>query len=160
MHGSLADIANTAVLGAPFDTATSWRPGARFGPGPCQAVPRRKTRRAQPLLSQRASVAAASAWAAQTSCLAMRLSRSFLSVSRVSSTNRKRSPEQSYYLVDCGDSKMPFFLGNAVALDVLEADYKTLIDRSPATKASKGAKTIAKDGEFHPRVVMLGGDHT
>ncbi len=61
--------------------------------------------------------------------------------------------------VDCGDSRMSFY-SNDLALKTLEDDYRMLVNREAQTHLSPEAKSIALDGRHHPRVMMLGGDHT
>ncbi|WWC69057.1 agmatinase [Kwoniella pini CBS 10737] len=116
-NSTLYDI---AILGAPFDTATSWRPGARFGPGGIRN-----------------------------------------GAQRLGGANRLlgNNPFLDYTVVDCGDSRMTFY-SNDLALATLEADYRSLINRSIATSFRKDEASLALDGQHHPRVVMLGGDHT
>ena len=61
--------------------------------------------------------------------------------------------------MDCGDSKMSFY-SNDLALATLEQDYRMLVDREVATPFEDSQESLALDGKHHPRVVMLGGDHT
>ncbi|OCF71926.1 agmatinase [Kwoniella mangroviensis CBS 8886] len=84
-----------AILGAPFDTATSWRPGARFGPGGIRG-----------------------------------------GAQRLGGANR--------------------LLGND-AFQELEIGASLTV-RSQLLK--NGEESLALDGQHHPRVMMLGGDHT
>ncbi|WWD22568.1 agmatinase [Kwoniella shandongensis] len=109
-----------AILGAPFDTATSWRPGARFGPGGIRN-----------------------------------------GAQRIGGGNRLMGNNAfaEYKIVDCGDSRMTFY-SNDLALATLEADYRTLLNRTVHTSFQDDQTSLALDGKHHPRVVMLGGDHT
>ncbi|ORY26994.1 arginase family-domain-containing protein [Naematelia encephala] len=120
MTADNATLFDIAVLGAPFDTATSWRPGARFGPGGIRN-----------------------------------------GAQRLGGGNRLlgNDPFQDYKVVDCGDSRMTFY-SNDLALKTLEDDYRILINRSIHTSFQNGEQSLALDGQHHPRVVMLGGDHT
>ncbi|KAK4687893.1 agmatinase, partial [Tremellales sp. Uapishka_1] len=115
-----ATLFDIAVLGAPFDTATSWRPGARFGPGGIRN-----------------------------------------GAQRLGGANRLLgvAPFQDLKIVDCGDSKMSYY-SNDIALATLEEDYYSLTRRGIATAFQDGEQSLALDGKHHPRVVMLGGDHT
>ncbi|WWD01465.1 agmatinase [Kwoniella sp. B9012] len=109
-----------AILGAPFDTATSWRPGARFGPGGIRG-----------------------------------------GAQRLGGANRLLGNDafQELEIVDCGDSRMTFY-SNDLALATLEDDYRSLINRPISTSFKNGEESLALDGDHHPRVMMLGGDHT
>ena len=53
---------------------------------------------------------------------------------------------------------------NAVAIDQMEVAYSTLLARPVAKAAGTGGfdatSTFALDGQAHPRIVTLGGDHT
>ncbi|KAK8845619.1 agmatinase [Kwoniella newhampshirensis] len=120
MTADNATLFDFALLGAPFDTATSYRPGARFGPGGIRNGAQR-----------------------------IGGGNSLLGVNAF----------QDYKIVDCGDSMMSFY-SNDVALATLEKDYRTLINRPIATAFQDGQESLALDGQHHPRVVMLGGDHT
>ncbi|WVQ84054.1 agmatinase [Cryptococcus sp. DSM 104549] len=120
MTADVNELFDIALLGAPFDTATSWRPGARFGPGGIRNG-------------------------------AQRLG----SGNRILGVN----PYLDYKIVDCGDSRMTFY-SNDLALATLEADYRVLINRTVHTPFAEDEKSLALDGKHHPRVVMLGGDHT
>ncbi|EKM55971.1 uncharacterized protein PHACADRAFT_256966 [Phanerochaete carnosa HHB-10118-sp] len=124
--GDDIDVAyDVAVLGAPFDTATSYRPGARFGPNGIRQGSRRI---------------------------------------RIEGINVPMKLRISDHLdvVDCGDVPM-VFVDNKVALRQLEIANSALLSRESLRSSSylaSGAKSIAKDGKFHPRVLTLGGDHT
>lgn len=59
--------------------------------------------------------------------------------------------------VDCGDVPMSKF-NNHVALDQLEDAYIHLLNKTTIDK--KLSSTISKDGEAHPKMLTLGGDHT
>ncbi|GAA5944685.1 hypothetical protein JCM10213_009185 [Rhodosporidiobolus nylandii] len=116
-----------AVLGFPFDTAVSYRGGARFGPNGIRQGSRRMA------------------------------------------TNRGYSIPWNFnpFLVgadvtDCGDVPISPY-DNTLALDQMEAAYRTLLARpvkTAWTKANGGMKTLALDGKEHPKIVSLGGDHT
>ncbi|KAI0756872.1 Arginase/deacetylase [Daedaleopsis nitida] len=116
-----------AVLGMPFDTAVTYRPGARFGPYAIRSGSRR----------QREARGYTLAW--------------------------KINPyELGSRIMDCGDVPVNPF-DNALAVDQMEVAYSSLLARSPvggmSTRASV-TKRFAKDGQQHPRVISLGGDHT
>ncbi|KAI0806924.1 agmatinase [Fomes fomentarius] len=111
---------DVAIIGAPFDTATSFRPGARFGPNGIRKGSRR------------------------------------LGVNRINVPAKIRVSD---YLdvVDCGDVPM-VLTDNKVALRQLELANAALL--SGTSLRTHSGKSIAKDGQFHPRVLTLGGDHT
>ncbi|KAI0752932.1 Arginase/deacetylase [Daedaleopsis nitida] len=71
------------------------------------------------------------------------------------------SPYELTNVLDCGDVPVNPF-DNALALDQMEIAYHTLLRRTPTNKdPSKDiTKQFAKDGQAHPRIVSLGGDHT
>jgi agmatinase len=115
------------ILGFPFDTTTSYRPGARFGPFAIRSGSRRQSARGYTL-----------AW--------------------------NTSPyELGASMLDCGDVPLSAY-SNPLAIDQMEAAYSTLLARpvkggnSAAYKSRTAA--LAKDGEEHPRIITLGGDHT
>ncbi|CAK5278445.1 unnamed protein product [Mycena citricolor] len=109
-----------ALLGMPFDTTTSYRPGARFGP---QAIRVGSGSNGYTLAWDHSALD----WGAR--------------------------------IMDCGDVPTTM-MDNAMAIDQMEVAYSTLLGRpvSGETKASTAA--LSKDGQEHPRIVTLGGDHT
>jgi len=111
---------DVAVVGAPFDIATSYRPGARFGPNGIRQGSRR------------------------------------LGVDRINVQMKTRVSEH-LDVVDCGDVPMVYIDGK-VALRQLQQANSILLSRT-TTRTFEG-KSLAKDGNFHPRVLTLGGDHT
>ncbi|KAH8829845.1 Arginase/deacetylase [Flagelloscypha sp. PMI_526] len=115
-----------AILGLPFDTTTSYRPGARFGPSGIRHGSRRLHYPSGYSLS----------WGSNPWKLG--------SVVR-----------------DCGDVPLAQ-TDNMKALDQMETAYTSLLSRPVA--ASEGfverTKGLALDGQEHPRIVTLGGDHT
>ncbi|TBU28994.1 agmatinase [Dichomitus squalens] len=111
---------DVAVLGAPFDTATSFRPGARFGPNGIRQGARR------------------------------------LGIDRINVPAKIRITDH-LDVVDCGDVPM-VLTDNKVALRQLELANAALLSKT--SLRSYEGKSIAKDGQFHPRVLTLGGDHT
>jgi len=111
---------DVAVIGAPFDIATSYRPGARFGPNGIRQGSRR------------------------------------LGIDRLNVQMKTRISEH-LDVVDCGDVPM-VYIDNKVALRQLQQANSILLSR--ATSRTVEGKSLAKDGNFHPRVLTLGGDHT
>ncbi|KAF7308560.1 hypothetical protein HMN09_00705100 [Mycena chlorophos] len=115
------------ILGFPFDTTTSFRPGARFGPFAIRSGSRRQG-------LGRATLA----WGT--------------------------SPEeQGAALLDCGDVPLSA-TDNVRALAQMEAAYSTLLMRpvhgGTSAKYKSRTAAFALDGQEHPRLVTLGGDHT
>ncbi|OTB19114.1 hypothetical protein K445DRAFT_313989 [Daldinia sp. EC12] len=103
-----------AILGAPFDTGVTARPGARYGPKGIRVG------------SQR--IAAETAWSVYTG----------------------KNPLLSWAtIVDCGDVTLPW-LDNNVALAKLVKAHKVV----------SGRKVSNESYSSHPRIIMLGGDHT
>ncbi|KAH7926930.1 agmatinase [Leucogyrophana mollusca] len=119
-----------AFLGAPFDTGTSYRPGARFGPSGIRAGSRR-----------------------------LRLCGGYnvpLEVNPFLSDLK---------LVDCGDIPVTPY-DNAWAIKQIEEGHKALLHRPAFSPLGADALTgkplipFALDGQNHPRIITLGGDHT
>ncbi|GAA5842205.1 hypothetical protein JCM9279_002818 [Rhodotorula babjevae] len=116
-----------AVLGMPFDTSVSYRPGARFGPNAIRQGSRRHA-------SNRAY---SIPWNMNP----------FLAGADI---------------VDCGDVPVSPY-DQALALDQMETAYSTLLARKVATEFTKEhgkTQAHALDGEEHPVIISLGGDHT
>lgn len=116
-----------AVLGMPFDTGVSYRPGARFGPYAIRSGSRR----------QRDSRGYTLSWGANPYAL-------------------------GYKVMDCGDVPVTPF-DNALAVDQMEVAYDSLLSRTiKQTDKNLVSYTskLAKDGQEHPRIVTMGGDHT
>ncbi|KIM47554.1 hypothetical protein M413DRAFT_15739 [Hebeloma cylindrosporum] len=125
LENEAADF-DIAVLGLPFDTAVTYRPGARFGPFAIRSGSRR----------QREGRGYTLSWA--------------------------NNPfELGHKIIDCGDVPISPF-DNALAVDQMEVAYSTLLARKVARGDGVHPMTslIAKDGQEHPRIVSLGGDHT
>lgn len=126
---------DVAVLGVPIDTAVSYRPGARFGPRAIRQGSARQT--------------------------------VFRSFNPVLGINPYVSQTK---FMDCGDVPVTPF-DNALAFRQIEEAYDDIIGRPLPTgpgsiealppKTSKGKPTyVAKDGKSHPRVALMGGDHS
>ena len=126
---------DVAVLGVPIDTAVSYRPGARFGPRAIRQGSARQT--------------------------------VFRSFNPVLGINPYLSQTK---FMDCGDVPVTPF-DNALAFRQIEEAYDDIIGRPLPTgpgsiealppKTSKGKPTyVAKDGKSHPRVALMGGDHS
>ncbi|KAH9486323.1 Putative agmatinase 1 [Psilocybe cubensis] len=115
-----------AILGMPFDTAVTYRPGARFGPFAIRSGSRR----------QRTARGYTLSWANDPYALGQKI-------------------------IDCGDVPINPF-DNALAVDQMEVAYSTLLRRTVARdpEAQPVTSLLSKDGEEHPRIVSLGGDHT
>lgn len=120
-----SQLFDIAVLGMPFDSAVSYRPGARFGPYGIRSGSRR------------------------------------ISPARGYTTAWGYNPyKQDAVIKDCGDVPIvPFDV--QYAADQMQTAYSTLIKRKTATQTgpSSISKKLAKDGESHPRIITLGGDH-
>jgi agmatinase len=67
-------------------------------------------------------------------------------------------PWKELHMVDCGDAPLTFF-DNMLALNTLEKVYKSIIER-PTKKTDWKGVSVARDRKHHPRVMTLGGDHT
>ncbi|KZT02498.1 Arginase/deacetylase [Laetiporus sulphureus 93-53] len=117
-----------ALLGMPFDTAVTYRPGARFGPYAIRSGSRR----------QRETRGYTLAW-------------------------RVNPYELGSKIIDCGDVPVSPF-DNALAVDQMEVAYSSLLARPVVTKGLTDSPAVvrdfAKDGQEHPRIITLGGDHT
>lgn len=118
------------IIGFPFDTTTSYRPGARFGPYAIRSGSRR-----QGLGGGRGYTLA---WGSSPS-------------------------DFGTSLLDCGDVPISAY-DNAKAIDQMEAAYSTLLSRpvfgGTAANYKERTRAFALDGQEHPRIVTLGGDHT
>ncbi|KAI0927993.1 hypothetical protein AcV7_009307 [Taiwanofungus camphoratus] len=111
---------DVAILGAPFDTGTTYRSGARFGPNGIRQGGRR------------------------------------LGVSRINVPMNIRVSDH-LEVADCGDVPM-VYVDNKVALRQLEHASKELLSRTSWHQYEE--RSLAKDGQFHARILALGGDHT
>ncbi|KZT07488.1 agmatinase [Laetiporus sulphureus 93-53] len=120
LGADINELYDVAVLGAPFDTATTYRSGARFGPNGIRQGARR------------------------------------LGIDRIYVPLKTRVSEH-LEVVDCGDVPM-VYIDNKVALRQLEQAGMSVLHRR-SLRTYEG-KSLAKDGNFHPRILMLGGDHT
>ncbi|EGR48242.1 Arginase/agmatinase/formimionoglutamate hydrolase [Trichoderma reesei QM6a] len=124
-----------AILGAPFDTAVTARPGARFGPKAIRA----------------ASVRKAYGYSLYTGEI-VNARTTFKDLCHQSSFNpyQGRDPVRDWArVVDCSDAPLTF-LDNRVALRTLDQAHRAVSGR---TTAHPEKSTI-------PRIVTLGGDHT
>ncbi|KAF7360117.1 hypothetical protein MVEN_00740100 [Mycena venus] len=111
-----------AILGFPFDTTTSYRPGARLGP--------RSIRMGSPGGGSGHTLA----WGSGPFDFGARI-------------------------IDCGDVPLTP-MDNAKAIDQMEVAYSTLLARPVQGETTSSTSAMAKDGQAHPRLVTLGGDHT
>lgn len=130
-----------ALLGMPFDTAVSYRPGARFGPYAIRSGSRRQRNGRGYTLS----------WKVDPYELGPRI-MDCGDVSQVSTLTNKHET------ADCNlvHSKVPVSpFDNALAVDQIEVAYSTLLARAPATDGAVASSTqkFAKDGERHPRII-------
>ncbi|KII94050.1 hypothetical protein PLICRDRAFT_36283 [Plicaturopsis crispa FD-325 SS-3] len=66
---------------------------------------------------------------------------------------------QGTKIIDCGDVPVTPF-DNALAIDQIQVAYSTLLSRPVANAEMTATRGLAKDGQEHPRIVSLGGDHT
>ncbi|ORY25446.1 putative arginase [Naematelia encephala] len=115
-----------AVLGVPFDSAVSFRPGARFGPYGLRSGSRRQRHErawGQPL--------------------------------------QINPYDSGLDVIDCGDIPVTPF-DPATAIRQINAAYRSMLARPVLNSAKMDDLGMQRglDGEFHPRVVALGGDHT
>lgn len=156
-----------AVLGMPFDTSVSYRPGARFGPNAIRQGSRRHaTNRAYSI-----------PWFARFPLVL------FLVRQLTHDLCRNFNPFLAgAKVLDCGDVPISPY-DNALAMDQIETAYSSLLAREVSTEFMQGAfarmslaqdelltrtrgaehgdtKSLALDGKEHPKIVTLGGDHT
>lgn len=126
-----------AIIGVPFDNAVSYRPG-------------------------------------ESIFTAQLISGARFGPYGIRSGSRRQRPERGYSLqlninpyqsgatiLDCGDIPVTPF-DTAVAIQQIKAAYSSLLHRhvvSPDAMESLGM-IRGLDGEYHPRLVALGGDHT
>ncbi|KAI0784994.1 arginase family-domain-containing protein [Abortiporus biennis] len=67
-----------------------------------------------------------------------------------------------FKVLDCGDVPVSPF-DNALAVDQMQVAYSTLLSRSRASGVpfpTNSLEPLALDGQEHPRIITLGGDHT
>jgi len=69
------------------------------------------------------------------------------------------NPYDHVKVVDCGDIPITPF-DNEVALDQMQTAYRTLLNRPIVGKTAGKNTVLGKDGQEHPRIISLGGDHT
>ncbi|WRT66092.1 uncharacterized protein IL334_003045 [Kwoniella shivajii] len=115
-----------ALLGVPFDSAVSFRPGARFGPYALRSGSRRQ-----------------------------RPDRGY-------SSRLEVNPYTSgLYVLDCGDVPVTPF-DPATAIKQVKAGYKSVLHHPVVNEEEMKRLHMQKglDGEYHPRIIALGGDHT
>ncbi|KAI0926652.1 hypothetical protein AcV5_007384 [Taiwanofungus camphoratus] len=124
------ELFDVAFIGAPFDTGTSYRPGARFGPAGIRAGSRRLT-----------------LYGGYNVPLQV---NPFLSGLKI---------------VDCGDIPVTPY-DNKYAIQQIEEGHKALLHRQTFSPLGNDSITglplqsISLDGNHHPRIITLGGDHT
>lgn len=120
-----------AVIGAPFDTATTWRPGARFGPGGIREGS-----------SRTGGWGMSESWGWNTELQVdpfQRLSMvdcGDVPMTNFDNTEALKSLEDHYRSL----------LKRSIPAD------------SAASQSASSVK--GKDGKYHPKIVTLGGDHT
>jgi agmatinase len=63
--------------------------------------------------------------------------------------------------LDCGDVPVSPF-DSAIAIKQIKAAYSSMLNHPVANPGKMAELGMAKglDGEYHPRVIALGGDHT
>jgi agmatinase len=63
--------------------------------------------------------------------------------------------------LDCGDVPVSPF-DSAIAIKQIKAAYSSMLNHPVATPQKMAELGMAKglDGEYHPRIIALGGDHT
>ncbi len=136
-----------AIFGMPFDTTTTYRPGARFGPYAIRSGSRRQS-------------IPGYAWDLSWEVNPGKLGAELIDCGDVS---RQLSPRMR---LNCRPwRQVPVTaMDNAKAIDQMEAAYTTLISRPVMGGINALYKdrtsALALDGKEHPRVVTLGGDHT
>ncbi|KAI1464079.1 arginase family protein [Daldinia caldariorum] len=128
VEGKKYDI---AILGAPFDTGVTARPGARYGPRGIRAG------------SQR--IAADTAWSVYTGICILKECLTW----PINDALGKNPLISWATIVDCGDVPLPW-LDNNVALSKLDKAHKVV----------SGRKASNESYSSHPRIITLGGDHT
>lgn len=92
----------------------------------------------------------------------------------IRSGSRRQRPERGYSLqlglnpytnglgtLDCGDVPVSPF-DSAIAIKQIKAAYSSMLNHPVANPGKMAELGMAKglDGEYHPRVIALGGDHT
>lgn len=141
-----SQLFDVAVIGIPYDLTVTYRPGARFGPNAIRQASRRQ-----------------------------RAGRTF-------SLHHMQDPYGTgLKFLDCDDIPASGF-DPALAIDQIEAGYTSLLQRTPASVPSSSSSSsdlvspsavvsaeaweafsnagLAKDGQPHPKIVSMGGDHT
>ncbi|RFU74913.1 agmatinase [Trichoderma arundinaceum] len=120
------------IVGFPFDTATSYRTGTRFGPNAIRQGSRAIS-------------------------LAL-LTQFFTLLSGHYNYRQSINPfQQNISVVDCGDLPVSPF-DNALAFAQMEEWYSRLLNRPVKTPESGISSKIT--GRKHPQIVSLGGDHS
>ncbi|KAI5453497.1 hypothetical protein NCC49_005972 [Naganishia albida] len=115
-----------AIIGVPYDSAVTFRPGARFGPYGLRSGSRRQA-----------------------------TARGYSQTLGINPYDGRLS------VLDCGD--VPVIPNDpAIAIDQVRAAYSSLLSRKVVSPERMKDLGYAKglDGEYHPRMVTLGGDHT
>ncbi|MCJ1302794.1 hypothetical protein MMC08_005599 [Hypocenomyce scalaris] len=159
-----------AFLGAPFDTGTSYRPGARFGPsgirqGAYASLACGKHRLTQSAVQRRLQRAlghepvqqlGAGAGLRGYSGDVVGLSLCSLACSLGKGIGGGRARGGcSADLIGWGGG---YRYDNAYAIKQIEEGHHALLTRKPSTNANKPGP--AKNGKTLPRIITLGGDHT
>lgn len=120
-----------AILGFPYDTSTSYRPGARFGPRGIRAASSREKK-----------------------------GRSFNSVWEVDPfegiNGDSNSGLEGMTMVDCGDVPVTPFDAKA-AMEMMEQGYRQVLWHRTSSSFEDGKNA---EGWQHPRILSLGGDHS
>ncbi|KAI9795403.1 MAG: hypothetical protein M1833_007191 [Piccolia ochrophora] len=126
-----------AFIGAPFDTGTSYRPGARFGPSGIRQGSRRLNLYGGynvPLATNPFN-----SWATVIDCGDIPVTSCVLPLMLKNPTNDTR-------------------YDNSYAIQQIEEGHNALLSRAPKTDADSPGP--AKNGKTLPRIITLGGDHT
>ncbi|KIR57144.1 agmatinase [Cryptococcus gattii Ru294] len=115
-----------ALLGVPFDSAVSFRPGARFGPYALRSGSRRQ-----------------------------RPDRGYSSRLGVNPYSGDLS------ILDCGDVPVTPF-DPATAIKQINSAYRSLLHHPVESPEKMQTLNMQRglDGNMHPRIISLGGDHT
>ncbi|KAF5316286.1 hypothetical protein D9619_006812 [Psilocybe cf. subviscida] len=141
-----------AFIGAPFDTGTSYRPGARFGPGMHFIRTWISESDSEPICVPITA--------------GIRAGSRRLTLYGGYNVPLEVNPFKSgLRIVDCGDIPVTPY-DNKYAIQQIEDGHKALLQRdaySPLgndTLTGRKLMPISLDGRNHPRVITLGGDHT
>jgi len=144
---------DVAIIGMPFDSAVSFRPGARFGPFGIRSG------------ESRAGITAIRLSVRHTNTppppCGPTGSRRQTKIRGYSSTTGLNPYQSGYSVIDCGDVPISPF-DPSIAIPQVQAAYASLLSRKVANASAFQGLGFAEglDGRLHPRIISLGGDHT